>query len=38
MIGKSNAEWIIIVDADEFVYAREGYDTIRDFLLDKGDG
>lgn len=37
MISKSIADWIIIVDSDEFVYAREGYDTIRDFLLDKGD-
>ena len=37
MISKSIADWIIIVDSDEFVYAREGYDTIRDFLVDKGD-
>ena len=33
MISKSDADWIIIVDADEFIYAREGYDTIRDFEI-----
>lgn len=37
MISKSDADWIILVDADEFIYAREGYDTIKDFIIDKGN-
>ena len=37
LIGYSDADWIIFVDADEFVYAKEGYDTIKDFIIDKGN-
>ena len=29
-------EWAIICDVDEFMYAREGYDTIRQFLKERG--
>ena len=30
---KNDCEWIAIVDLDEFVYARRGFNTIRDFLM-----
>ena len=36
MISENKTEWVIICDLDEFMYAREGYDTIRQFLEERG--
>ncbi len=36
MISENKTEWAIICDLDEFMYAREGYDTIRQFLEERG--
>jgi len=36
MISENETDWVIIVDADEFMYAREGYDTIKQFLQERG--
>jgi len=32
-----DSDWLLVCDIDEFVYARRGYDTIVDFLKDKGE-
>lgn len=36
MISDTESEWYIIVDADEFMYSRGQYKTIRDFLKQRG--
>lgn len=34
---KKYAEWVAVVDLDEFVYARKGFNKIKDFLLTVND-
>jgi glycosyltransferase involved in cell wall biosynthesis len=29
---KENSKWVMVVDLDEFVYSRNGYNTIREYL------
>lgn len=36
ILTENKTEWAIICDPDEFMYAREGYDTIKDFLKERG--
>jgi len=36
LIPNIQSEWTLICDLDEFIYSKNGYDTIRDFLYDKG--
>ena len=36
LLTEHKTEWAIICDPDEFMYAREGYDTIRQFLEERG--
>lgn len=36
LIPSIQSEWTLICDLDEFIYSKNGYDTIRDFLCDKG--
>jgi hypothetical protein len=36
MYPEVTTEWLYICDVDEFAYARRGYNTIKDFLIDKG--
>lgn len=36
-IKKTNTDWLIVCDIDEFIYARRGFKTIKEFLLEKGD-
>ena len=36
MVTDTDTEWVIVADADEFMYAREGYSTIREFLKERG--
>ncbi|MBU93573.1 MAG: hypothetical protein CL723_03165 [Chloroflexi bacterium] len=36
LIPNIQSEWTLICDLDEFIYSKNGYDTIKDFLYDKG--
>ncbi len=36
MVSDIDTEWVIVADADEFMYAREGYSTIKEFLKERG--
>jgi|TARA_B100001094_G_scaffold158928_1_gene153831 hypothetical protein len=36
MLTEHKTDWAVICDPDEFMYAREGYDTIREFLKERG--
>jgi hypothetical protein len=35
---KDNYDWVLVVDLDEFVYSRNGFKTIRDYLKSLDDG
>ena len=37
MLPSVNTKWLMIIDIDEFVYTRNGYHNIKDFLIKNGD-
>jgi len=38
MLPHVKTEWLLVIDLDEFVYTRNGYHDIKEFLTKNGDG